>query len=216
MPRAPDPAHLDPGILRGRETAEAVQVASEDRRLAKTHVSVHMGGAAGGRGALPGKPDAEPDHHRDLAAEVRRCWPSSIGWRECCDAGTKVIMIGRTNDVLLYRELLKRGVSEYLVAPIKPLQLMESISNLYNDPETDPVGNVIAFIGAKGGVGSSTICHNIAWTHVGDAQERTSSSPTSTSRSARPASTSTRIPCRASRKPCRARSASTRCCSTAC
>ena len=82
---------------------------------------------------------------------------------ECCDAGTKVVVIGHTNDVVLYRELLKRGVSEYLVAPITPLQLIESLSNLYNNPDTDPVGNVIAFIGAKGGVGSSTVCHNAAW-----------------------------------------------------
>ena len=43
------------------------------------------------------------------------------------------------------------------------LQLIESLSNLYNNPDTDPVGNVIAFIGAKGGVGSSTVCHNTAW-----------------------------------------------------
>jgi len=42
-------------------------------------------------------------------------------------------------------------------------QLIESLSNLYNNPDTDPVGNVIAFIGAKGGVGSSTVCHNTAW-----------------------------------------------------
>ena len=42
--------------------------------------------------------------------------------------------------------------------------LMESISNLYNNPDTDPVGHVFAFIGAKGGVGSSTVCHNVAWT----------------------------------------------------
>jgi pilus assembly protein CpaE len=40
---------------------------------------------------------------------------------------------------------------------------MEAISNLYNNPETEPVGHVYAFIGAKGGVGSSTICHNTAW-----------------------------------------------------
>jgi pilus assembly protein CpaE len=40
---------------------------------------------------------------------------------------------------------------------------MESLSNLYNNPSTDPVGQVLAFIGAKGGVGSSTICHNVSW-----------------------------------------------------
>jgi pilus assembly protein CpaE len=59
---------------------------------------------------------------------------------------------------------LKRGVGEYLVAPIDPMGLMESISALYNNPDTDPVGHVFAFVGAKGGVGSSTICHNVAWT----------------------------------------------------
>ena len=58
---------------------------------------------------------------------------------------------------------MKRGVSEYLVAPIEPIQFLESLSNLYNDPDSDPVGNIIAFIGAKGGVGSSTVCHNVAW-----------------------------------------------------
>src|SRR5690606_4620448 len=68
---------------------------------------------------------------------------------ECCDAGTKVIIIGAVNDVILYRELLKRGVSEYLVAPVGAREVLESISNLYNDPEAGPVGQVYAFIGAK-------------------------------------------------------------------
>ena len=83
---------------------------------------------------------------------------------ECCDAGTKVVVIGHVNDVVLYRELLRRGVSEYVVAPVQPIAFMEAVSNLYNDPTSDPVGHVIAFVGAKGGVGSSTICHNVAWT----------------------------------------------------
>ncbi len=65
--------------------------------------------------------------------------------------------------MLLYRELLRRGVSEYVVAPVSPMSIMESISNLYSDPQAEPVGHVISFIGAKGGVGSSTVCHNTAW-----------------------------------------------------
>ncbi|MEO1319414.1 MAG: AAA family ATPase, partial [Pseudomonadota bacterium] len=63
-----------------------------------------------------------------------------------------------------FHELIRRGVSEYLVAPVSPIQLMEGISALYNDPDADPIGNVIAFVGAKGGVGSSTLSHNVAWT----------------------------------------------------
>lgn len=143
--------------------AEALQVAAEDRRLSKAHVSLHMGGAA-----------AAVAHYQESPTPNLIIIESSLprgqmlgeldALAESCDSGTKVLMIGHVNDVILYRELLKRGVSEYLVAPVTPVQLMESISNLYNNPTSDPVGNVLAFVGAKGGVGSSTLCHNVAWT----------------------------------------------------
>src|SRR3990172_2642372 len=144
-------------------TADAVQEAAEDRRLTKAHVSVHMGGVQAAVAhylesptpnliiivsSLPGA---------QLLGELDRL-------AESCDPGTKVVIIGRVNDVVLYRELLKRGVAEYLVAPTSSVELMESLSNLYNSPVSDPVGHVFAFVGAKGGVGSSTICHNTAWT----------------------------------------------------
>lgn len=143
--------------------AEVLQYAAEDRRLSKAHVSVHMGGIGAAVAHYVDSPTPNliivdsSLHGTQLLAEL-----DSLA--ESCDPGTKVVVISRHNDVLLYRELLKRGVSEYLVTPIEPLQLMESISNLYNNPDTDPVGHVFAFIGAKGGVGSSTICHNVAWT----------------------------------------------------
>jgi pilus assembly protein CpaE len=142
--------------------ANVVQEASEDRRLSKAHVSVHMGGAT-----------AAVQHYQESPTPNLIVVESSLPRQqllgeldrlaECCDPGTKVVIVGHVNDVILYRELLKRGVSEYLVAPIAAAQLMESLSNLYNDPESDPVGHVYSFIGAKGGVGSSTICHNTAW-----------------------------------------------------
>jgi len=143
-------------------TAGVLQMATSDRRLAKSHVSVHMGGAAAAVGHYQENPTPNliiietSLPHAEMIAELDRL-------AECCDAGTKVVVIGHTNDVVLYRELLRRGVSEYLIAPIMALQLIESLSSLYNNPATDPVGNVIAFIGAKGGVGSSTVCHNTAW-----------------------------------------------------
>lgn len=143
-------------------SAEAVQIAADDRRLAKAHVSVHMGGI-----------EAAVAHYQESPTPNLIIIESSLPTRdllgqldrlaECCDAGTKVLVIGRANDVLLYRELLKRGVAEYLIAPVSPMQMMESISNLYNDPNSDPVGHIFAFIGAKGGIGSSTVCHNASW-----------------------------------------------------
>jgi pilus assembly protein CpaE len=143
-------------------TAEVVQSATGDRRLAKSHVSVHMGGAPAAVAHYQESPTPNL-----IIIETTLPRPQMLTELDrlaaCCDTGTKVVVIGHTNDVVLYRELLKRGVSEYLIAPIEPLQLIESLSHLYNNPDTDPVGNVIAFIGAKGGVGSSTVCHNTAW-----------------------------------------------------
>ncbi len=144
-------------------SAEVLQYAAEDRRLSKAHVSVHMGGIGA---AIAHYVDSPTPNLIivDSGLKGAALLPELDILAESCDPGTRVIVIGRHNDVMLYRELLKRGVSEYLVTPIEPMGLMESISNLYNNPDTDPVGHVFAFIGAKGGVGSSTICHNVAWT----------------------------------------------------
>ena len=140
-----------------------LQVAAEDRRLSKAHVSIHMGGASAAVAHYQESPT--PNLIIIESALPRAALIGELDkLAESCDAGTKVVIIGRMNDVILYRELLKRGVSEYLVAPVSPIQLMESLSNLYNNPEADPVGHVFAFIGAKGGVGSSTVCHNTSWT----------------------------------------------------
>ena len=55
---------------------------------------------------------------RPSAAPARAARPSSTPLAEVCDPGTKVVVIGHVNDVPLYRELIRRGVSEYLVAPV--------------------------------------------------------------------------------------------------
>jgi pilus assembly protein CpaE len=145
-----------------QRVAEVMQYAAEDRRLSKAHLSVHMGGIGA---AIAHYVDSPTPNLIivDSALRGNQLLPELDKLAQSCDPGTRVIVVGRHNDVLLYRELLKRGVSEYLVTPLDPMNLMESISNLYNNPDTDPVGHVFAFIGAKGGVGSSTICHNASW-----------------------------------------------------
>ncbi|MEL6287781.1 MAG: AAA family ATPase [Pseudomonadota bacterium] len=164
---SPDRARPIPRIsiqafCQDQRTAETLQSATGDRRLAKAHVSVHLGGTPAALAQFQDAPTpnliiVESMANRDgMLAELDQL--ASV-----CDAGTKVIVIGHVNDVILYRELLRRGVSEYIVAPITELKIMESISSLYNDPDAEPVGHVFAFVGAKGGVGSSTICHNVAW-----------------------------------------------------
>src|SRR5262249_23919923 len=87
---------------------------------------------------------------------------------ESCDAGTRVIVIGRTNDVNFYRDLVRRGVSDYLMAPASTLDVVRSVCGLFSAPDAKPVGRVIAVVGAKGGVGASTVAHNVAWSMARD------------------------------------------------
>jgi pilus assembly protein CpaE len=85
-----------------------------------------------------------------------------------CDAGTRVVVIGSMNDVTLYRDLVRRGVSDYLISPVGVLQVVRAISGLYSAPDAKPVGRIIAVVGAKGGVGASTVAHNIAFSIARD------------------------------------------------
>jgi pilus assembly protein CpaE len=145
-----------------QDTATVVEKASQDRRLAKAHVTVQMGGVHAAvafykNASTPNLIIIESLFDRThMLGELDRL-------ADVCDPDTKVIVIGHFNDVLLYRQLLRRGVSEYVVAPVKVMQIVESIWNIYTDRDTGSVGQVIAFIGGKGGSGSSTVCHNTAF-----------------------------------------------------
>ncbi len=144
------------------DTGAALQRAAADRRLSKAHLTVQLGGIAAGVEFYQGQ--VTPNL---LIVETRLNGQAALDeldrLAEVCDPATKVIVVGRVNDVELYRELMRRGASEYLVAPLSPLQLIEVISGLYLDPNAKPVGRVIAFFGARGGTGSSSIAHNVGW-----------------------------------------------------
>ncbi|MHC4044270.1 AAA family ATPase [Bradyrhizobium sp. 23AC] len=143
------------------ETAAAVQAAGEDRRLGKAHLKIQMGGMAAATEAYRSAPTPnvivlESDGRNDLLGGLDQL-------ATVCDAGTRVVVIGRINDVTLYRELVRRGVSDYVLAPVGAIDVVRSICNLFSAPEAKAVGRIIAVVGAKGGVGASTISHNVAW-----------------------------------------------------
>jgi pilus assembly protein CpaE len=150
------------GFCEFPDTGAALQRAASDRRLSKAHVSVQLGGI-----------DAALEHYSSqptpnlLIIETRLQGKEAVKeierLAEVCDAATKVIVAGRVNDVELYRDLMRRGISEYLVAPLDLLHLIEVISGLYLNPDAAPIGRVVSVVSCRGGVGSSTIAHNIGW-----------------------------------------------------
>ena len=145
-----------------QSTAAIIQSAIEDRRMHKAHVKIHMGGGAAAVEAYREAPT--PNVIVIEGAENRRALLENLdALAEFCDSGTKVIALGRTNDIMLYRDLMARGVSEYLIEPYDVLQFVRAISALYASPGAEPLGRIVAVCGSKGGVGASTIAHNLAW-----------------------------------------------------
>jgi pilus assembly protein CpaE len=144
------------------ETAAVMQAAAEDRRMGKAHVKVQMGGIVAAAEAYRSSPTPNV-----IIIESGSRGEEVLGGldqlAEVCDAASRVIVVGRVNDVVLYRELVRRGVSDYLIAPVDALDLIRAVSGLFCAPDVKPVGRTIAVVGAKGGVGASTLAHNIAW-----------------------------------------------------
>lgn len=144
------------------ETANLIEDIATDRRMTKTHVKTHTGGAAAAVQAYSNAPTPNLIII-ESNAEAGTLIAQLDALAEFCDPGTKVVILGRSNDIHLYRELISRGVSDYLVTPLDSLSLIKALSELYNVPGSNPVGRVIAVTGARGGVGASTLAHNIAW-----------------------------------------------------
>ena len=159
---APAPRVSVQAFCESMETAAAVQAAGEDRRLVKAHLKVQMGGVPAAAEAYRTSPTP------NVIIIESEGSPSDVlaglgSLSEVCDEGTRVIVIGPHNDISFYRDLIRNGVSDYLIAPIGPLDVVRAICGLFSSPDAKPVGRIVAVVGAKGGVGASAVTHNIAW-----------------------------------------------------
>jgi len=158
---APAPRVSVQAFCETAETAAAVRSAGEDRRLSKAHLSIQMGGMAAAIEAYHTVPTPnviilETEGRSDILAGLDQL-------ATVCDAGTRVVVIGTINDAAPYRELVRRGVSDYVIGPVDTLDVVRSICSLFSASEAVAVGRIIAIVGAKGGVGASTVAHNVAW-----------------------------------------------------
>ncbi|HRE43549.1 MAG TPA: AAA family ATPase, partial [Terricaulis sp.] len=133
--------------------------AAGDHRLARADMAIARGGIDGAAARFAGQ--ASPDlliidttlRRAELLAALDRL-------ALAIEADCKIIIIGTINDIGLLRDLAARGVSEYIVPPFKPEDLARAIARLY---AVQDQSRVIAVIGARGGVGASTIARNLAW-----------------------------------------------------
>src|SRR3569833_155128 len=144
------------------QTAELVESAVHDRRMSKVALTTHNGGLEGAIESYKSNPT--PNLFIVETSLPTEDIPNGLDrLAEVCDAATRLIVLGHANDVLLYRELIRSGVSEYLVLPTSAQPIVNAISDLFAAEGAAPIGRTIGFISAKGGSGASTVAHNVAW-----------------------------------------------------
>lgn len=141
------------------ETGDMLTRIATDRRLGRTEIYSEPGGVESAiryaGECLPDLVIIESTLKRDpLLAALDRLTP-------CLGQGARVIVLGAENDISLLRDLAVRGVSQYIVPPIGDEDVVRGICALY--AETDNA-RVLAVVGARGGVGVSTLAYNLAWT----------------------------------------------------
>lgn len=159
---APVPRITIQAFCEASETAAMIEAAAQDRRMQRARVKVRMGGGAA---AIEAFRHAPTPNVIILEVQGARSKPLECldALAEVCDEGTRVLVIGHLNDVTLYRQLLQRGVSDYLMAPVDPLTLIAAISEMFTAAGVKPIGRTIAVFGVRGGIGASTVSHNLAW-----------------------------------------------------
>lgn len=84
------------------------------------------------------------------------------------DAGTRVLVVGRSRSAGLYRSLTRSmGVAEYLPKPLDPAavaaEFLPWLAGGRAVADADRGGTVIAVCATSGGVGGSTVALNLAW-----------------------------------------------------
>ncbi len=144
------------------QTAQLIESAMNDRRMSKVALTTHNGSIQGAVETYRSNPTP------NLILVETSLSPENIPaaleeLAEFCDPNTHVIVLGHVNDVLLYRELIRSGVDEYIVLPTDANTIVFAIAELFVGEDAAPVGRVMGFVPAKGGSGSSTTAHNSAW-----------------------------------------------------
>jgi pilus assembly protein CpaE len=154
-------------VLGDPSSEEVVKNLMRDQVIANAHVA---------RGAIDDAIELMrklPQSPRHLLVDVSgSAMPISDLMRlaEVVDPSVSVVVIGEHNDVGLFRSLLRMGVQDYLVKPLT-VELVQRALAASDPTASARAGKAIGFIGARGGVGVTTIATALA-RHLADKTRR--------------------------------------------
>ena len=149
-------------FLKDKETTDAAQSLLNDWRFARVKDSVEEGNV---ETAINSYKEAKSPNLIIIETDTTdESFVESLGrLSEHCDENTSAIIIGPVNDVNLYRSLTSMGVSDYLVRPVPLETLSEIIAGNLIEKLGTKGSRLIAVVGAKGGVGTSSLTQGLSW-----------------------------------------------------
>jgi pilus assembly protein CpaE len=77
-------------------------------------------------------------------------------------AASGVVLVVSTLDPRLMLEAMRAGVTECVHDPVSPRELEDAVRRVLVDRTPESTGQIVAFVGAKGGVGTTTLAVNTA------------------------------------------------------
>lgn len=157
---------------RDKDTIEAFQSLEKDWRFARISLEVIDGDveAASAKYANTATPELIIIQTEDIGSGFTDRL-EALG--EYCSENTSAIIIGPVNDVNLYRRLVGMGVSDYLVKPVTADVLADDIADTLIEQIGASGSRLIAFMGSKGGVGTTALVEAAAWTLSQDLGQKT-------------------------------------------
>jgi pilus assembly protein CpaE len=108
-----------------KDVLQSVEKAMSDRRATRVEAQIFEGGF---QQAIARYSSEQPSDVIVIEClEPSDVLPSQIdALADLCPPSTRLLLVGSDNSVELYRKLLRLGVSDYLVRPVDPLDLIES------------------------------------------------------------------------------------------
>jgi len=144
------------------KTHKTVNAIADDWRFARVQFGVVEGDVAAAIDAYQN--EDTPDLIIIQSDDVDESFTDALETlAELCDDGTTALVIGPKNDVNLYRSLIDMGVEDYLVRPVKPDVLSEAVGRILLEQVGAGGSQLIAYVGAKGGMGASVLAQAAAW-----------------------------------------------------
>lgn len=144
------------------DTQKKLGALTEDWRFARVNLTVEMGGM-----------DAAIEKYKEYSSpdliiigtdDISDGFTDRLGdLSEHCVEGTEAVIIGPKNDVTLYRDLVGMGVRDYLVRPVEAEVVVDVIAKTLFDKIGVSDSRLVAVIGAKGGVGTTSVAQMLAW-----------------------------------------------------